>query len=95
MEEGEDRLNLLLPTSDGGPEAAYARAVLLAELQAALDDLPPEQCEVFMAHELDGVSFKDMAAQGDVSINTLLARKRYAVLRLRERLQPIYDELDI
>jgi RNA polymerase sigma factor (sigma-70 family) len=95
MEEGEDRLNLLLPASDGGPEAAYARAVLLAELQAALDDLPPEQCEVFMAHELDGVSFKDMAAQSDVSINTLLARKRYAVLRLRERLQPIYDELEI
>lgn len=94
-EDGDHRLDLLLPAPDGGPEAAYARAVLLAELQAAIDDLPPEQCEVFMAHEIDGVSFKDMASQGGVSINTLLARKRYAVLRLRERLQPIYDELDI
>ena len=86
---------LLLPAPDGGAEAAYARSVLLAELQAALDELPPEQREVFVAHELDGVSFKQMAWESSVPINTLLARKRYAVLHLRNRLQSVYDELDL
>ena len=94
-EDGEHRLDLLLPAPEGGPEAAYARSVLLAELQAALDELPPEQREIFVAHELDGVSFKEMAAQSGTSINTLLARKRYAVLQLRRRLQAIYDEFEM
>jgi RNA polymerase sigma factor (sigma-70 family) len=82
----------MLPSPDGGPEAAYTRAMLLQELQRALEDLPANQREVFVAHELDGVSFKEMAAQTGVSINTLLARKRYAVLSLRQRLQALYDE---
>jgi RNA polymerase sigma factor (sigma-70 family) len=94
-ESGEHRLDLLLPAPDGSPEAAYARSVLLAELQAALDELPLEQREVFVAHELDGVSFKEMASEGRTSINTLLARKRYAVLHLRSRLQSIYDEFEM
>lgn len=88
------RLDLALPDPDGGPEAAYARSVLLGTLQQALDDLPANQREVFVAHELDGLSFKEMATQTGVPLNTLLARKRYAVLYLRSRLQPIYDELD-
>jgi RNA polymerase sigma factor (sigma-70 family) len=82
----------LLPSSDGGPEAAYARRVLLEELDDALDELPDEQREVFIAHELMGYSFKELAAQSGVSVNTLLSRKRYAVLHLRQRLQAIYDE---
>lgn len=80
---------------DAGPEALYARTVLLNALQHALDELPPNQRDVFVAHELEGRSFKEMAAQSGVTLNTLLARKRYAVLHLRARLQPIYDELDI
>ena len=91
-EEDDCRLDLMLPSPDAGPEAAYTRAMLLEELQQALDELPANQREVFIAHELDGVSFKEMAAQTGVSINTLLARKRYAVLYLRERLQALYDE---
>jgi len=91
--EDEDcRLDLMLPSPDAGPEAAYTRAMLLEELQCALQDLPANQREVFIAHELDGISFKEMAAQTGVSINTLLARKRYAVLSLRQRLQALYDE---
>ena len=82
----------LLPSSDAGPEAAYARAVLLEELDAAIDELPEEQREVFVAHELEGRSFKDLAAETGVSSNTLLSRKHYAVLHLRERLAEIYDE---
>jgi RNA polymerase sigma factor (sigma-70 family) len=82
----------LLPSPDAGPEAAYARHVLLAELELAIEELPPEQREVFIAHELEGRSFKEIAAATGVSINTLLSRKRYAVLRLRERLQTIHDE---
>ena len=82
----------LLPSPDAGPEALYARHVLLAELELALDELPDEQREVFVAHELEGRSFKAMAAETGVSVNTLLSRKRYAVLHLRERLQSIYDE---
>jgi RNA polymerase sigma factor (sigma-70 family) len=82
----------LLPAADGGPEAAYARRLLLDELAAALDELPHEQRSVFVAHELEGRSFKDLARETGVSMNTLLARKRYAVLHLRARLQAIYDE---
>ncbi|MBZ5557122.1 MAG: sigma-70 family RNA polymerase sigma factor [Acidobacteriia bacterium] len=85
----------LLPSPDAGPEALYARHVLLDELELAIDELPEEQREVFVAHELDGRSFKEMAAesQDTVSVNTLLSRKRYAVRYLRKRLQSIYDEL--
>ncbi|KAF1044531.1 MAG: ECF RNA polymerase sigma factor SigH [Herbaspirillum frisingense] len=93
--DGAWRLDLVLPAGDDGPEAAYARAVLLETLQEALDELPEKQREVFVAHELDGISFKDMAAASGTSLNTLLARKRYAVLHLRERLQAVYDELEM
>jgi RNA polymerase sigma factor (sigma-70 family) len=86
------RLEDLLPSPDAGPDALYARSVLLDELEFALDELPEEQREVFVGHELEGRSFKEMAAESGVSVNTLLSRKRYAVLHLRERLQSIYDE---
>ncbi len=86
------RLEDLLPSPDAGPEALYARRVLLEELELAVAELPKEQREVFVAHELEGRSFREMAAETGVSVNTLLSRKRYAVLRLRERLQSIYDE---
>jgi RNA polymerase sigma factor (sigma-70 family) len=92
---GEYRLDLALPSYDAGPEAVYARSVLLDALQAALDELPANQREVFIAHELEGRSFKELAAESGVSVNTLLARKRYAVLHLRASLQTVYDELDI
>jgi RNA polymerase sigma factor (sigma-70 family) len=82
----------LLPSPAAGPEALYARSVLLDELELAVDELPEEQRSVFVAHELEGRSFKDMAAETGVSVNTLLSRKRYAVLHLRKRLQGIYDE---
>jgi len=82
----------LLPSPDAGPEALYARNVLLDELESAVDELPEEQRKVFVAHELEGRSFKEIAAQTGVGVNTLLSRKRYAVLHLRERLQSIYDE---
>jgi RNA polymerase sigma factor (sigma-70 family) len=92
--EGDELLQLedLLPSPDAGPEALYARNVLLDELELAVDELPEEQREVFVAHELEGRSFKEMAAETGVSLNTLLSRKRYAVRHLRERLQNIYDE---
>ena len=83
----------LLPSPDAGPEAAYAHGVLVDELELALDELPPEQRAVFVAHELEGRSFKEIAAETGVSVNTLLSRKHYAVRRLRRRLQGIYDEL--
>jgi RNA polymerase sigma factor (sigma-70 family) len=86
-------LEELLPSPDAGPDAAYARSVLLEELEEALDELPKEQREVFIAHEIDGRSFKELAAETGVSVNTLLSRKHYAVLFLRERLRSIYDEL--
>jgi RNA polymerase sigma factor (sigma-70 family) len=86
------RLEDLLPSPDAGPELLYVRSVLLDELELAIDELPKEQREVFVAHELEGHSFKEMAAATGVSVNTLLSRKRYAVLHLRERLQSIYDE---
>src|SRR5215468_12249431 len=82
----------LLPSSDAGPEALYVRNALLDQLELALEELPEEQREVFVAHELDGRSFKELAAETGVSLNTLLSRKRYAVLHLRERLRSIYDE---
>lgn len=94
-QDGEHRLDLLLPAADDSPESAYARSVLLAELQLALDALPADQREVFVAHELDGVSFKQMASSSGVPMNTLLARKRYAVLHLRQSLQSIYDQLEM
>lgn len=82
----------LLPSPDAGPEALYARNVLLAAFELALDELPVEQRQVFVAHELEGLSFKEIAARTGVGVNTLLSRKRYAVLHLRERLQSVYDE---
>ena len=92
--EGGELLQIedLLPSPDAGPEALYVRNVLLDELELALDELPKEQRDVFLAHELEGRSFKEMAAETGVSVNTLLSRKRYAVLHLREHLQSIYDE---
>lgn len=87
------RLEDVLPSSDDGPDAVYARGVLLEELELALSELPDEQREVFIAHELEGRSFKEMSAASGFNLNTLLSRKRYAVLHLRERLQRIYDEL--
>src|SRR5436309_6905083 len=83
----------LLPSPDAGPEAAYVRSVLVEELDAALDELPEEQREVFIAHELEGRSFKEMAAESGVSVNTLLSRKHYAVRHLRWRLQAIREAL--
>jgi len=83
----------LLPSPDAGPEAAYARQVLMDEIEAALDELPEEQREVFIAHEVDGRSFKEIAAENGLSVNTLLSRKHYAVLHLRRRLQAIHDEI--
>ena len=82
----------LLPSPDAGPDALYARSVLLDELDDALDELPDEQREAFVGHEIEGRTFKEMAAASGVSVNTLLSRKRYAVLHLRQRLQSIYDE---
>ena len=84
----------LLPAVDAGPDAEYARQVLFDELAAAIEELPDDQRRVFVAHELEGKSFKDIAAETGANVNTLLSRKRYAVLRLRERLRAIYDDLD-
>jgi RNA polymerase sigma factor (sigma-70 family) len=96
-EEDEDgalkQLEDLLPSPDAGPEALYARKALLDELESALDELPREQREVFVAHELEGRSFKELSAESGVGVNTLLSRKRYAVMHLRQRLQSIHDEL--
>jgi RNA polymerase sigma factor (sigma-70 family) len=83
----------LLPSPGAGPEAAYTRQLLLEELITALGELPKDQRDVFVGHEVEGRSFKEMAAASGVSVNTLLSRKRYAVLRLRERLRRTYDEL--
>ena len=82
----------LLPSPDAGPEAAYARRVLLEETESALEELPPEQRFVFVAHEIEGRTFRELAEETGVPLNTLLSRKRYAVLHLRRRLQSIYDE---
>ncbi|MFZ6657171.1 RNA polymerase sigma factor [Undibacterium sp. TJN19] len=98
-ESGDDEddatwLDKVLPSTDDGPEAAYARNVLLGELYDALEELPQTQREAFISHELEGRSFKEMAAETGVGVNTLLARKRYAVLFLRTRLQTIVDEFN-
>lgn len=94
--EGSDgqrmRIEDLIPSQGSDPEAEYARERLLEELQRALSELPEEQRSVFVAHEIEGKSFKQMAAQSGINVNTLLARKRYAVLHLRERLQRTFDE---
>jgi RNA polymerase sigma factor (sigma-70 family) len=92
VNEKDEQLEDLLPSPDAGPEAAYVRSVLLEELELAVDELPPAQREVFVAHELEGRSFKEMAAETGLSVNTLLSRKRYATRHLRERLRKIYDE---
>jgi RNA polymerase sigma factor (sigma-70 family) len=93
-DEGGDSLSIeeLLPSLEEGPEAAYARGILFEELDAALDELPEEQREVFVAHEIQGISFKEISAETGVGISALLSRKHYAVLHLRRRLQSIYDE---
>lgn len=92
----EERLGIdqLLPSPEAGPDAAYARAVLLDEMEAALGELPPEQQEVFIAHEIEGKSFKQLAVETGLSVNTLLSRKHYAVRYLRGRLQAIHDEFN-
>jgi RNA polymerase sigma factor (sigma-70 family) len=93
IEDGEElQWEDLLPSPEAGPEAAYARSVLFEEMDAALDELPEEQREVFVAHEFLGYSFKELAEQTGVSVNTLLSRKRYAALHLRDRLQTIYHD---
>lgn len=94
--DGDDEedcwLDLALPAVDGDPEAAYLRATLLEALAAALEELPGGQREVFIAHELDGRSFKELAAQSGMNVNTLLGWKRLAVQHLRDRLRPLYEE---
>ena len=94
VDEGNGLLQFedLLPSPDAGPEAIYARRVLLDEMERALDELPQEQRAVFVAHEFEGRSFKELSAETGESVNTLLSRKRYAVLHLRERLRRGYDE---
>jgi RNA polymerase sigma factor (sigma-70 family) len=94
VNDSDERLKLedLLPSPDAGPDALYMRNLLLDELELAIEELPEEQREVFVAHELEGHGFKQIAAETGVSINTLLSRKRYAVLHLRERLADIYEE---
>lgn len=94
-DEGDERLGLedLLPSPDDGPDAIYERTALLEELESAVADLPEDQRAVFVAHEIEGRSFKDMAREQGVSVNTLLSRKRYAVMRLRERLRGAWNEL--
>src|ERR1700722_17488440 len=92
-EDGESLLlDDLLPSPDAGPEAAYARTVLVEELEAALDELPEEQRQVFVAHEIEGRSFKELAEATGLTVNTLILRKHYAVVHLRERLEAIYGE---
>jgi RNA polymerase sigma factor (sigma-70 family) len=93
-EEEDDDLQLedLLPSRDAGPEELYARSVLLDAIASAIDELPEDQRDVFVAHALDGRSFKEIADATGVNVNTLLSRKRYAVRRLRARLQRIYGE---
>jgi RNA polymerase sigma factor (sigma-70 family) len=88
----EGSLADLLPAADSGPEAAAMRAILLAEIEAALAELPPEQRTVFVAQELEGIGFRELAQRTGVSINTLLARKRYAVRFLRARLRKVWDD---
>jgi RNA polymerase sigma factor (sigma-70 family) len=90
----ENRLEFELPALEQGPEALYARSIVLEALQRALDELPPDQRDVFVEHELEGSSFKHMAEKSGIPLNTLLARKRSAILHLRSRLQTVYDDLE-
>jgi RNA polymerase sigma factor (sigma-70 family) len=94
-DDEEYRLDLALPSPDDGPEALYARSVLLEALRDALDEMPDNQRDVFVAHELEGTSFRQMTARTGIPLNTLLGRKRHAVIHLRERLRTIYEELDL
>jgi len=94
VEEDGDTLEDLLPSADAGPEASYARSLMLDALDDAIDELPQAQREVFVAHELMGQSFKEMSAETGLSVNTLLSRKHYAVTHLRERLQLIYEDFE-
>jgi RNA polymerase sigma factor (sigma-70 family) len=95
VEDAEKRILLdLLPSPNGGPDALFARGVLIAEIEAALGELPPSQREVFLAHEIDRRSFADISNEAGVSVKTLISRKHYAVKRLRKRLQRIYEESD-
>ena len=93
-EDDDEAVSLedLLPSPESGPEAAYARSVLLEEIDEALEEMPEEQRSVFIAHEWEGYSFKELSAETGVSVNTLLSRKRYAVLHLRRRLRSIHEE---
>ncbi|MGE5492221.1 MAG: RNA polymerase sigma factor [Actinomycetota bacterium] len=94
-EDGDDETHWLenaMPTNDGGPEAAHLRRLWLDAIAAALQELPPGPRDTFIAHEIDGRSFKEMAAETGAPLNTLLGWKRQAVLHLRNRLQPLYDE---
>jgi RNA polymerase sigma factor (sigma-70 family) len=93
-EEEAGTLEDLLPSADAGPEAAYARTLLLEAIEEAIEDLPEAQRDVFIAHELLGQSFKEIAAESGLSINTLLSRKHYAVIYLRERLESIYEDFE-
>ncbi|MFZ6745932.1 RNA polymerase sigma factor [Undibacterium sp. JH2W] len=92
--DDEEWLDQILRSADGGPEAAYARNLMLAELYDALDELPEEQRDAFVGHEIEGQSFKEMSAATGLGVNTLLARKRYAVLHLRVRLQDLLEEFN-
>src|SRR5439155_24340583 len=91
-EEPAEAFDELLPGPDGGPESALIRELLLEEIEAALEELPPEQREVFVAHELDGLSFRELSARSGVGVNTLLSRKRYAVLHLQRRLRAAWED---
>ena len=92
VEDSSLSLEEFLPSPDAGPEAEYARSILLEELDAALEELPEEQREIFVAHEIEGRSFKEISAETGVGVNTLLSRKHHAVLHLRRRLRSIYEE---
>ena len=91
-QDGDESIEDLLPSADGGPEARFARRVLVDELALALEELPAEQREVFIAHEIEGASFNELAQRTGVNVKTLLSRKHYAVLHLRKRLEAIHDE---
>ena len=94
-ENGALSLDIELPALEGNPEAEFARLAILSALQLALEELPANQREVFVAHEIEGLSFESLSRRDGIPVNTLLSRKRYAVLHLRQRLQPFYDELDL
>ena len=93
VDDNDRVLEDLLPSPDAGPDAVFARTILISEIEKALGELPASQREVFMAHEIDGRSFADISAETGVGVNTLLSRKHYAVNRLRNRLRQIYEEL--